>query len=460
LGSSHITGNLKVVNFADPTMTAALDADVNLGEVKDYYPLEKGTEVNGKLKAHLALNGKAKDPAGLKAEGRMDLQNVTVKSQMSERPLQNLNGAITFNNQVIEAKPFSVNIGESDLALNFTMRNYLGLVMKNAAPSGKPVVTASLTSKQLRIADLPQAKPKSGATQQQTSGPILPDMDITASLNVGKLITEKFQFDNVRGSVRIINGIVTLQNFSTNTFNGSLATKGTLDMNPQSRTFDFNLNLNGMEANLALPKFTSFGNYLFGIFNLTGQMKGNLNDTLGLDTKTLEGEGKITINNGKLAGYPLASQLASFTGLSQFQQFNFSDWSSTFKISQGRMELPDLKIKAGNTDLLINGFQGLDGSVDYRLTVRLPQELTSQLKIGGLGADILNFMKDKDGKISLPLLVKGSVTKPSFSLDQQQIQKAAAQALQQTVHSKVDSTANDLKKRAQQELENLFKKKP
>jgi hypothetical protein len=460
LGSSNLNGNLKTVNFNDPSVSASLEGQINLAEVKDYYPLEQGTELRGGLKANVSISGKAKDPTGLKADGRIDLQNVTVQSPASERPLKNLNGTIVFNNQVIEAKALAVEIGESDLTLNFTMRNYLGLAMKHAAPSEKPSLTATLTSRQLRMADLPQAKSKPGEPEHKSEGPILPDIDINAKATIGRLALEKFQFDDVRASVRINNGIITLDNFSTNAFNGNVATLGTLNLNPATRAFDLNLDLNKLEANAALPPFTSFGKYLFGIFNLTGSMKGTLNDTLGLDPQTLTGHGKVQINQGKLTGYPLTTQLASFTGLSQLKQIEFSDWTTSFNIAQGRLELPDLKIKAGNTDILISGFQGLDGKLDYRMTLRLPPEVTNQLKIGGLGGDIINFLKDKDGKIGLPLMVGGTVTKPAFSLDQAQIQKAASQALQQQVRSQVDSTTEELKDRAKKELENLFKKKP
>ena len=152
-----------------------------------------------------------------------------------------------------------MNIGESDLNLSFTLKNYLGLVMAEAAKTaGKPSATLTLTSKQLRAADFmsenatPTEKTGKGKSDAKQGG-LLPGFDIDANMSIAKLITEKFTFDNAHGSTNISNGIVNLKNFSVNAFEGTIQTKGMLDLRDMSkRPFNLDLDLKDVESHSLL----------------------------------------------------------------------------------------------------------------------------------------------------------------------------------------------------------------
>ncbi len=123
LGTSSLTGKLMVVDFDNPMLDASFNGEVNLGEVKEFYPLERGTELTGLLKGNVTLSGKAKVPASIKADGKLEFRGVTVKTADSPKPLRDLTGVITFDNQVIETKQLSMSVGQSDLTLSFTISN-------------------------------------------------------------------------------------------------------------------------------------------------------------------------------------------------------------------------------------------------------------------------------------------------------------------------------------------------
>ena len=303
-------------------------------------------------------------------------------------------------------------------------------------------------------------------TKAQPAAP-LPNVDIDANVTIDKLITEKFEFTNARGAVKFRDGVITLDNLALNAFQGSITTKGTLDMRPGAeRAFNLDLNVSNAEANSMLSNFTSFATHLFGNFNMTTQLKGSLNDTLGLNPQTLLGDGKVQIGQGRLVGYPLTAALASFTGISDFRELNFVDWATGFNVAGSRITTGDLKFTARKTDFVVNGSQGFDGSLDYKLLIRLPGELTSQLNIGGLGGQLLEYLKDKDGKFNLNLLVKGTALAPSFSLDSQQIEQAAKAALEQKIRDEANkqldgaqkNVEDELKKQAEEQLKKLFGK--
>jgi hypothetical protein len=468
LGSNILSGKLGMKNFDDPVLSASFNGSMNLAEVKDFYPLEQGTDLNGAMKANVMIDGKVKTPESIKANGNIEFHNVTMKSATSTQPLKNLNGTIAFNNQVVESKQLAMNIGESDLNISFTLKNYLGMVMKDAAKTaGKPSATLSLTSKQLRTVDLMGGQvvaANTDAAKQPTTKTIggsglLPGIDVDANVTIDKFVTEKFTFNNAKGAVNIANGVINLKNFNVNAFNGTIQSKGMIDLrDPKKSPFNLDLDIKNVESNSLLSNFTSFGKYLFGKFSTTTKLQGDLNDTLGISTSSLLGNGTIDIANGKLLGLPVTEKLAELTNLTDLREVNFNNWTNAFSISNGRFNIKDLKVNAGTTDFLVGGSQGLDGSLDYTMTVKLPESVSNRLNLQGVGGELLQYFKDKDGRVNLPFQVTGVASNPVLRLDTQAQQEMAKKAVQQKLDQGKQKLEDELKKKAEEGLKKLFKK--
>jgi uncharacterized protein involved in outer membrane biogenesis len=462
LGTSTITARMKVKNFDDPLVNATVSGSMNLNEVKDYYPLEPGTDVSGTMKINVSLDGKSKEPTSMKAIGSIEFANVTIKTPSSPRSLQHLNGTIRFNNYLLESKQLAMNIGESDLSMAFTMKNYLGLVMEDAKKAGKPSASITLTSKQLRTADL-ISEEKFEAGKEQSKQPqqaaMLPGIDVDANVSIGKLVTEKFEFTNARGSVSLAHGIATLRNFSVNAFNGTIVSKGTLDLRDmKKRPFDLNLDIVGVESHEFLSKFTSFGNNLYGKFTMNSSLKGDLNDTLGLNTQTLAGNGNVQLYDGKLVGFALLAKIADYTGLNELREVAFNNWSNVFTVADGKMTINNLSMKAASTDFIMSGTQGLDGTMDQTLSVKLSQTLSNKVKLPGVGEQLIQFFKDNDGRITLNFAVTGPINNPAIKLDTRPQEEMAKKAAAQELEKLKKKGEEELKKKAEEGLKKLLKK--
>jgi hypothetical protein len=463
LGDNLITGTLDMTNFSDPIVIATMNGTVNLTDVKSYYPLEEGSEVSGILKSGVSISGKAKVPTSIKASGSLEFADVTFKSATSPKPLQHLNGVITFNNQLIQSKQLSMNIGESDLNLAFTLNNYLSLVIKDTTKNIKPNAMITLTSKQLRTVDLVSEKKtdstqvKTKATSDQTG--VLPGFDMSANVSIGRLAMEKFDLTNVHGTISASQGIVTLQNFSFNAFEGNIVSKGTLDLREaKKRPFNFDLNIVGVNGNSLLSKFSSFGKNIYGKLTMNAKMKGELDDTLGFVRKTLTSDGNVQVNEGKLVGFALTNKLADYTGLAELRQLDFNNWTNAFTIADGKINLKNLAVHSSAADFSMNGAQGLDGDMNYTLNAKLPASVSSRVNLRGVGAELLQFFKDKEGRINLNFGVTGMVDSPVLKLDTQSQQEMAKKALEQKANELKNKLGDDAKKKAEDALKKLFKR--
>lgn len=474
LGNNPIGATMTVVNFDDPSLTMSVNASMNLAEVKDYYPLEAGTELRGMMKAKVDLAGKVSNPAAMKAAGNMEFQNVTIKTPASTKPVENLNGTITFNNQRIDAKNISLTLGKSDLAMTFSMTNYLSL-MSDDKKAPKATANLTLTSNRLFTSDIigeentGPSQPTATAGQQtgkQKNAPArsgimpLPNVDLDVAATIGSLTMEKFQLSNVRSTMKISNGIIHLQNFTCNTFDGSIATKGTLNMqNPSRPTFDLAFDMNAVNAHSLLPNFTSFGERLFGKLSMSTTLSGALDDTLGIVKQGLTGQGKVGVQEGKLTGLKVNQVIASMLKLPDVEEVSFKDWTNAFSISDGRINIKDLKIGALGADYVLNGSQGLDGSLDYTMSMILSENTSAKVSIPGFAGEAVKLFKEPNGRVKLDFTIGGTSDDPKVNLDTKPAQRKAEEMAKQKLSEESKKLEDQAKKKAGDLLKDLLKKK-
>ncbi len=477
LGENPIAMNMTVRNFTDPSLTLAVQGSMNLSEIGQYYPLEQGTTLSGKLTANVNVSGKVKDPSTLKADGSLQFQNVTAQTASAAKPVRDLNGIILFNNQLVESKNISMSIGKTDLALAFWLKNYLSLTSTDkTAP--RPVANVTLQSKHLYTADImtgenPEQKPtvaQSPAASGPAPAPVkkapqpttlpFPTMEIDVSGSVGTFTMQKYEFTNVRMTMHIANGVVTMQNFSMDAFGGSVISRGSVTLqNPQKPLFDMSLDMNSVDAPTMLTHFTSFGSRLKGRLTMNTTMRGALNDTLGLVPNTLDGSGKVMIQNGSLEGFKVNQSIASALKLPDLENIRFKDWSNSFTVKDGRVQIKDLKISALNADYIVNGSQGIDGSLDYATSLYLPENTSSKISVGGFAGDAINAFKDPSGRLKFDFNVGGTTDDPKVQLNTEAARKRVEDLAKQKLQDEAKKLEDQAKKKAGDVLRNIFKGK-
>ncbi|MEO8168410.1 MAG: AsmA-like C-terminal region-containing protein, partial [bacterium] len=431
--------------------------------------------------ANVTVDGKVSDPDAMKSAGSLEFQGVTIATASSKNPIKNMSGVVSFNNQNVETKKLLMTIGKSDLALAFTIKNYLSLVSdKKGAP--KPSANITLNSNHLYATDImgedktaagkssgegqskagtePSGGKPAGKSEMKASVP-LPNMDMTVNATIAMLTTEKLEMKNVRGVLRISNGaVVDLQNVTLNMYNGAIASKGNLDFKNLKRpTFNLNLDMKNLKANTALSTFTSFGQKLFGDLNMDVAISGALDDTMGLIPSSLNATGKTAVNNGRLSGVKVNEQIASLIHLPDVSEINFKDWVTAFSIKDGRVVIPDLKIAALGADYVINGSQGLDGSMDFKMVVLLSEAMSAKASVPGFAGEVLNALKEPNGRLKLDFNVGGSTDNPKVQLDTKALQVRATDFLKQKLDAETKKQTDDLKSKGTDLLKDLFKKK-
>ncbi len=489
LGGTPFSLSMRVVNFDNPALSLSASGSLDLATVPEYYPLDKGTELGGSMALDIHVEGKVSDPKTLHGSGSITFRDVSAKIASTAKPVRKLNGTITFTNEAAEASKISLLIGESDMTLSCKVKNYLSIVSadKKAPPAS---ATMTIQSNHLFTRDIMSAPPAAAAAGAQKGGdsqpaPVLsaehpapaqpapakpvaaggkaafplPNMDIDANATIGTLTLEKFELSNIKGAMHIAKGVVTMQNLSLNAFGGSVVSTGSVDLNkPERPLFDLSLNLNGVEAAQLMSHFTSYGERLSGALTTSTKLKGALNDTLGLVPDALEGEGKVAVKNGTLKGVKVNQSLANQLKLPDLETIQFKDWGNDFTVQKGRLTLKDLTITSSAGQYVINGSQGLDGSLDYHMALYLPPSAAPKLNIPGFAGEAVNLFKDPSGRLKLDFNIGGTTDNPKVQLDTDPAKNKAVDMAKQKLDDEKKKLGDQLKNKASDALKKLFKK--
>ena len=453
MGNNTVSGNLNLKNFDNPYLNLNIQGLINLTEVKDYYPLNEESKLSGMVNCFIKISGEVQKPEKISAQGKFILKDVSVKNKNSD--IQSVTGEIIFDNEYIKSEAIKIQLAKSDLEASFDLKNYMSLIDEKAKIKAKPLLSMELNSNLMRTEDIfkNQKQVQDEKSENKPAALILPDVDAKIKMNIKKFEMERFVLSNLNGQLNVADQLINLKNLTFDIFEGSVSTEGKIELQDMNdKRFSLKLDIKEVQANSFLSKFTPFGKNIYGKLNLNTALNGSVDDTLGLKPQFLSGSGNVKIFDGKLIGYPIMQKIAEFTGVSELKELYFKEWTNVFTIADGKIVLKDLKISAFNTDLISNGSQSFDGTVQMNIDIKLSHELSNKLRIGGTAGQLVNLFKDRDGKIVVPLIVSGYYKTPSISLNTKQQQRQ----IETQIQEEIDKRKEEVKEKVTQEVEKLL----
>jgi len=478
LGSAGFELACLVKNFEDPYVKAALKGNFDLGEVKDYAPLEKGMEMSGAVNADFRLEGLVRNVNSFNMDGKIDLVKIGFATPALLKPVTNLTGTVRLTKNLVNIPDISCAIGRSSLSFTGQVKNFLSLVPAQPTKPGQPALALpkqgqasfnfALTSPLLDLDEMlpPTPKPGTAAAGKGAAAPPppmlpLPDLLMDGKVRIAKIKFLKMDFDNLAGNLTMKDRKVDLDG-QVNVYSGKVLGNLWADLNDLNRIeYRLNADAQQLEANDFLSALTPFKDRLFAKLDLKGQFSGLAPDTV-LVKQTLKGQGQAKTGEGKLVNWPLVADILSHTKLGDTKEVSFKSLSMGFRILDQKLYLDDLVMASKFGDVGLSGYSSFAGFLDYRVSIKLTKEESDKLK--GKGGNVANLFADKDGRVVLDLLVKGQAPKPGISWDtqmaqarlkgkaQEEIDKAKAEA-----EAKVKAEADKLKQKADEEAARLKK---
>ena len=401
-GGQSISATLKASTpLSDLAFAATVKGKIDLGAIKDIYPLEDMT-LAGIVTADASASGKMSDIDKsaydrLAVSGKAGVGGIAVDYQ--GLPTIEVNKALaTLTPSKMALESLNVKIGKSDIAATGSLTNYWGYLLHDKTLAGRLTLKSQLLDLNEIMASMSDdsEQPEQPAEQEAQSDEmsvieVPKNLDLALDCHFAKVLFDKMVIENIAGAASVKGGVLSLDNLAMNMFDGTAkasAAYSTVDITKPSLKLDATFNQASFKTTAAqvsmIESMVPLFNKIEGTYAMSLDCDMLLDGTMSPVMKSVNGGGKITSGNFKLSNIPALTTLAKTVGkgvnLDTIQSSEATVIS--FTIEDGNVITKPFDIKLGNTKLTLSGLTGLDQNIDYNVAVALPQ-LTLHAKIGG-----------------------------------------------------------------------------
>jgi len=407
--------------ISDPDLKLSAAGHLNLGVIKDVYPLED-MKLSGELDANMKLATRMsyiekEQYDKVNAAGTLNIKNMDIKFQDMDDILIN-NANLSFSPRYADLSGFSAKIGRNDISAAGKLENFIPYFMKGATLAGNLTVNSNY----LNLNDF--MGEESSENTESSIGIIEVPKNINFNLtgNFKQVVFDNLEMTNVAGQILIKDGKVDMKNLSLNALGGKLGVNGYYDTGKNPKQPEVSLALDIKDASFA-QTFSTFVTIqkLAPIFeSLLGNFSANFKMTtlLGSDfmpvLSGLMANGLLQSKDVEVKNAPVLNGLASALKNDGLKEMRIKDLNLPFAINDGRVTTKPFDVKFGGGIMNLAGSTGLDQTIDYVAKIDLADKLSN------------NYLKNVNVKIG------GTFTSPKFSVD---VKDALNQALGSAVGS-------------------------
>ncbi|WP_333616137.1 AsmA-like C-terminal region-containing protein [Bacteroides pyogenes] len=386
---------------SDPDFRAEAKGILNLGMVKQVYPLQD-MELNGTVNADMQMAGRMsyiekEQYDRVQASGTVGLSGMKLK--MKDMPDVDIRKSLlTFTPKYLQLSETTVNIGKNDLTADSRLENYMGYALKGTTLKGY----LNVRSNHLSLNDFMKTDSVAAASADSTTATgiveIPRNVDLQIDANLKQVLFNKMSFNEMNGKMVVKDGKVDMKNLSMNTMGGNVVMNGyysTADVKRPQLNAAFKMN---SIVFAQAYKDLDMVQQLAPVFeHLKGHFNGNLNVATDLDEtmspvmNTMQGNGQLSTRDINLSGIKAIDLIAEAIKQPNLKDMKAKDMDIDFTIKDGRVSTKPFDIKLGEYVLNLSGSTGIDQTIDYTGKVKLPASLagdyakltTLDLKIGG-----------------------------------------------------------------------------
>lgn len=446
--------------MSDPDLQASAQGTLDLGKIKEVYPLEDMT-LNGTIQADMNLAGKLsyiekEQYDQMKAAGSIRLNNM--KLNLQDMPAIDIQrSTFSFSPRYLQLSETTINIGQNDLTVDSRFENYLGYALKGSTLKGNLNISSNhihvndFISSDTTTVQAPETHDSTTVSSSEAGVIRIPEnIDFTMQANLKEVLFDKMKLETVNGVLTVKNGTVDMRNLSFNTMGGSITANGVYSA-PKGVQPHLNAGFDMKGIGFA-QAYEELGlvQQLAPIFSgLKGNFSGNLKINTPLDEKMspvmqqVQGSGSLSTKDLSLSDVKFINQVADIVKKPSMKDIQVKDLNLDFEIADGRVTTQPFDLKLGDYTMNLSGSTGLDQTIDYTGKITLPS--------GGIGSKL--------GTVDMT--IGGTFTSPKVGIDMASLAKnAAEQALKGLVKGN-DENGEETKEKESviDKALNLFKKK-
>lgn len=467
LGNNPFSASMCVAYpMSDPELKMKAVGKLDLGMIKEVYPLEEGMNLNGVLDMNLLLDGRMSyyeknQYDKFKFAGAMTVSNMFLKSSALPQQVTISKAALQFNNRYADLSTLQMKIGRNDISATGKLENFVAYALKDKTLIG----TLNLQSNYLNVTDFmsPSTPTTAEATDKKAEAAksepmkvveVPKNIDFTMNAVFKQLVYSKMNFTNSKGVLKVKDGNVNFQQVSTQAFGGNILMNGLYSTaNIKKPTVDFDLKLNEVvfgdvfKQVEMIQKLAPIFEKANGKFSTSLKFNSLLQNDMMPNLASLVGAGSFSTKSVGISNVPAFNALMSGLKRNDLNATTLKDIALMFDIKDGKVNTKPFNLKIADMKLNLGGSTGLDKTIAYTGKVDLPSKYnlgqfsSVNFKIGGtfskpkiqldMASALNSLVSDTKAKVTAEVTKQVDVAKAK-ALDEARKQKEAAlQAAQQ-----------------------------
>lgn len=410
--------------MSDLRFKAAAAGKVDLGAVKEVYPLGDSIALAGVVTADMQVSGRMSDIEreryeAIAASGRLTVEGVTAAlAGLPEVKVRR--AAMSVSPAALTLSELGVTVGRSDIEASGTLSNYIGYLLRDQTLRGRLDVRSSLLDLNELLGDASEASADTGAaaapadTAAMRAVVVPQNLDLALGASLKKILFQKMVLDDFTGSLTVAKGTVSMNRLAMNAFGGRMSASGSYSTAADAQRPALKLKAEIADASFSttfdqldvvrrmVPLFEKTG----GDYSMSLDLATRLTQTMDPDYATLQADGAIRSKNIRVQNIAVFDQLAAALKNDALRRIEAKDVDIRFTIRDGRIATQPFDLSVGGISLNLSGSTGLDQTIDYTARVTLPEGsaggiLTAvDVGIGGsfsspkITLDVKNAVKD------------------------------------------------------------------
>lgn len=468
--------------ISDPNFDITIKGKLDLASVKDFIPLEKGDELNGKISADIELAGKMSDVDKkqydkFKSNGTLEITDMSYKTTSLPYTVQLQKMILNFTTQYVELKDFSALVGTSDFNANGKIDNLLQYVFKNELLKGQFNFNSKLIDVNQLMASTSSTTTTTTSTPTTTTSTAAVDIpaniDFVLNAKIDQVRYDKMQITELKGKITIREKRLSMDDVAMNLLGGKMIMNGYYDSKNLKKpqvNFDFKVENFDVQKTFetfnTVQKLAPMAKYAKGLFTATLEnFNVSLNEKMEPDLNSIDAHGIIKTNNIVISGFEPANKLAEALKNDNLKTLTMQNLNLSYKIKNGRMSFEPFTTKINQINTTIAGSTGLDQTIDYKWTMEIPKSMFGN-QANNMAAGLLQQLNQKAGtniqlpeKINVDALFGGTITKPTLKTSikdfAQQTQQDVKEQITQALTDKAAEEAQKILEDAQKQVDKI-----
>lgn len=372
-----------VRNFDNMAYDISSKGKIDLGKMYQLFAV-KGYGLKGSISTDVSFKGLQSDAlAGryqkLNNKGRLQVNDITLNSDLFPKSFLIKNGVFTFNQDKMKFEKFKGSYGQSAFSMNGYLGNVINYVLSERA---KLSGNFNLTSERI-FADELMAFNDTGTaakTHAATGVIIIPDnLNVLVTADAGVVHYNGMEIKNAKGEMKLDQGTLSLNDMAFSLVDAPVRMSAHYkSTSPKSAIFDYHILAQEFDIAKAYRDIKMFRTLassaakVKGVVGLDYQLSGKLNQDMAPVYPSLKGQGTLSVKKVSLMGFKLMNAVSKATKRDSLTNPDLSEVVIKSNIKNNIIYIDRFKMRIAGFRPRFEGQVSFDGRLNMSGRLGLP----------------------------------------------------------------------------------------